>query len=297
MSKRFTDTNKFDDPWYCNLTNDAKLAWEYILAKCDNSGVWEPNFRIANAYLSGSSSWDDIRKEFGDRIVILPNGKWWAWKFIGFQYGELSESCKPHMNIIRLLKQHGIYDVYQHHILTREPISFNPSKKEDTLSKGYPKGINTLEEEDKEKDKERDKEKEIGSDFDSIGDDLEFEPVPSPPPKPRKKPDPQVEISASLNTPEFVTAWTEFIAHRKEIKKPMTPMAMKKQMNALESLGPARAIAAINHSIRNGWQGIFEPDSASPPVKTVQTPESKASDDRFKMPVTILPSGVKIGGW
>lgn len=139
--------------------------------------------------------------------------------------------------------------------------------------------------------------KEERSDFDSIGDDLEFEPAPAPPPKPRKKADPEVEISASLNTPEFVTAWTEFIAHRKEIKKPMTPMAMKKQMNALESLGPARAIAAINHSIRNGWQGIFEPDSASPPVKTVQTPESKASDDRFKMPVTILPSGVKIGGW
>ena len=36
------------------------------------------------------------------------------------------------------------------------------------------------------------------------------------------------------------------------------------------AMGEARAIAAINHSIANGWQGIFEPKSpvvASPPVE------------------------------
>ena len=32
---------------------------------------------------------------------------------------------------------------------------------------------------------------------------------------------------------------------------------------ALVSMGPARAIAAINHSVGNGWQGIFEANGES----------------------------------
>lgn len=107
MAKRFTDTNKFDDPWYCELSNEAKVAWEFILAKCDQSGVWEPNFRIAKAYVPGVD-WDNVLHEFGDRILVLPDGKWWVKKFIKFQYGKLSKACKPHAPVFAALEKHGI---------------------------------------------------------------------------------------------------------------------------------------------------------------------------------------------
>jgi hypothetical protein len=54
-------------------------------------------------------------------------------------------------------------------------------------------------------------------------------------------------------------AWGEWAQHRREIKKKLTPLATRRQLAALEDMGEAKAIAAIQHSIANGWQGIFEP--------------------------------------
>ena len=54
--------------------------------------------------------------------------------------------------------------------------------------------------------------------------------------------------------------WGEWEQHRKEKKKPITPSTRKKQIAMLIGMGDERATAAINHSIKNGWVGIFEPD-------------------------------------
>jgi len=72
-----------------------------------------------------------------------------------------------------------------------------------------------------------------------------------------------VEIPKELDSPEFQAAWSEWLQHRREIKKPATPTAQRKALAALTVMGPARAIAAINHSVANGWQGIFEPNGES----------------------------------
>lgn len=69
----------------------------------------------------------------------------------------------------------------------------------------------------------------------------------------------QGDLPEVLNTDRFRTVWGEWIQHRREIKKPMTKLAISKQLTALAEWGEDRAIAAINHSIANRWQGIFEP--------------------------------------
>jgi len=74
-----------------------------------------------------------------------------------------------------------------------------------------------------------------------------------------KKNTTMAEIPDALKTPEFLTAWSEFKTHRKQKKKPMTELAEQKQIRIMEQWGVARAIAAIDHSISNGWTGIFEP--------------------------------------
>ena len=40
MAKRFTATEKWDDPFFCNLEAKYKLAWIYLLDKCDNAGIY-----------------------------------------------------------------------------------------------------------------------------------------------------------------------------------------------------------------------------------------------------------------
>ena len=51
--------------------------------------------------------------------------------------------------------------------------------------------------------------------------------------------------------------WEEWIKHRKEIKKPLTPDSIKRQVNFLEKSKPEDRIGIIEQSIRNGYTGLF----------------------------------------
>jgi len=67
-----------------------------------------------------------------------------------------------------------------------------------------------------------------------------------------------VDIPENLNTPQFLEAWKDWETHRKEKKKTLTPLTVKKQMAELSKYSPNTAIAMIEESIKNGWTGIFE---------------------------------------
>ena len=55
-------------------------------------------------------------------------------------------------------------------------------------------------------------------------------------------------------------AWERWLKHRRARKGPkLTPLAVEEQMAFIADIGPERAVAAIKHSIRNNYQGIFEP--------------------------------------
>lgn len=53
-------------------------------------------------------------------------------------------------------------------------------------------------------------------------------------------------------------AWSEFVQHRKEIKKPMTKLSVTKCLNVLENHKDVQA-AIIDKSINNRWTGLFPP--------------------------------------
>jgi hypothetical protein len=64
---------------------------------------------------------------------------------------------------------------------------------------------------------------------------------------------------APFGSPEFETAWAEWVNHRKHKRASLTPEAIKRQRAKLAAMGETRAIAAINFSIEQGYTGIFEP--------------------------------------
>ena len=51
--------------------------------------------------------------------------------------------------------------------------------------------------------------------------------------------------------------WEEWIKHRRDIKKPLTPESIKRQVNFLEKSKPEDRIGIIEQSIRNGYTGLF----------------------------------------
>lgn len=69
-------------------------------------------------------------------------------------------------------------------------------------------------------------------------------------------------VPASIDSPRFRDLWGDYLRHRREAHKPATPTAQRRQLAKLEKWGLARAIAALEHTLEHGWQGIFEPDGA-----------------------------------
>ena len=141
MAKRFTDTEKWDDPWFSDMPVIYKLIYIYILDRCDNVGVWKVNKRLVKFHVSSDIDWDVFMSYMGCRIKVLSDEKWWLTKFCTYQYGLLKEDSKskPVISHINTLKNHRLWI-------------------------DYTKGIHTLKEKVKEKEqvkeKEKDKEKE-----------------------------------------------------------------------------------------------------------------------------------------
>jgi len=111
MAKRFTETLKWDDRWFRSLRPEYKLAWIYLLDKCDAAGVLEIDEDLANFQIGVTVDWADFCEACDGRITSLAGGKWWVAKFCEFQYGKISESCRAHNPVFTLLRKHGILEL------------------------------------------------------------------------------------------------------------------------------------------------------------------------------------------
>lgn len=112
-------------------------------------------------------------------------------------------------------------------------------------------------------------------------------PAPPPAPEPKKvEPPAEVPIPASLDTPEFRELWQDWKQHRIEkggsSKKKLTPTSVKRQLRRLEKMGLDKAIAAMEWSIKAGWDDVYEapaPEEKQPPYgkphRTTETREEQ----------------------
>jgi hypothetical protein len=64
------------------------------------------------------------------------------------------------------------------------------------------------------------------------------------------------DIPPELGTNDFRRAWANWILHRREIKKPITATSAKSQLKWCAAQGERQAVAAIEYTIRKGWQGL-----------------------------------------
>ena len=68
-----------------------------------------------------------------------------------------------------------------------------------------------------------------------------------------------VALVLPFDSPDFKLFGSNWQQHRIEKKAKLTPTATKQQLERLAEMGEERAIAALKHSMSNGWQGIYEP--------------------------------------
>jgi len=112
MAKRFTDTDKWKDEWYTELSNDYKVIWQYLLDNCDNAGIIKRNIKLLNYYCNTNVLADDILNVFKDRVSIISDDKWIINKFCIYQYGNdfLSNNNKAVISAKKKLIENNLLD-------------------------------------------------------------------------------------------------------------------------------------------------------------------------------------------
>ena len=91
MAKRFIDTGLFDDEWFSELPDEAKIFWIYYITKCDHAGFLKYNEKLIK-FQSGIKDIPTVLQQFTNRIVRVGELLLFSPKFIDFQYPNFHES-------------------------------------------------------------------------------------------------------------------------------------------------------------------------------------------------------------
>lgn len=108
--KRFTETLKWQDPWFRRLSIQAKMLWYYILDHCDNIGLVEVDLALISEDCRGKIK-DSHLAELSDRLQHVRGTKYFVRKFIPFQYGKLSPACMAHKKVLLAIDEHGLCEI------------------------------------------------------------------------------------------------------------------------------------------------------------------------------------------
>lgn len=156
--KRFTATEKWDDPWFRSLPPALKCFWSYLCDRCDHAGVWQVDLPAASFFVGEKLDEVKVLKAFHERIEILPGTadqsltlRWRVLKFVQFQYPNLSEDCKPHVPVFAAIQKHGLP-------LGKVKSGARVCSLETKAIETHSEGFQSLQEQDKDKETEQEPE-------------------------------------------------------------------------------------------------------------------------------------------
>lgn len=87
-----------------------------------------------------------------------------------------------------------------------------------------------------------------------------------------------VVYPSELDTEDFKSKWAEYVAYRRSSKfKKLQPVSIEKQFAKFTAWGHDAAITAIDKTIEQGYQGIFEPSKSFTSQKQTRLDEISAA--------------------
>lgn len=206
-----------------SLSPVQKCLVRFIFDKCDQAGVWCPNWRLASVYIGEPVEWSDVAAL--GIFEQLPNGKIWIPKFTKFQYGELKPSSPPHKKAIDILQSNGVLD-----------------RVSNTLSNGVSDTP-----QDMDKDIDKDKEEDEAKPKRGSGGKTTI--------------DPAALIPEGWSRQEFLDYWADFEKVRKSKKKQLTDIAVKRLVTSLVRFSGGewyKAKAIMEKTIVGAWDAFYE---------------------------------------
>jgi hypothetical protein len=244
MAKRFTDAQKWQDPWFRQLSPTAKVFWLFLLDHVDAAGVWERDDHLFQ-FLSGIPNEVDVHlDELEGRILTMPDGKILVPKFVKFQQGaSLSSNCTYHRHILKLLEKHGLQQDASGLVTLAQGFTKGSLRVTQDLPKGYkrvPEGLANPTSNSKSKSKSKSK---------SDRGDARGEVVPP-----------------ELDDPRFHEAWKSYQDMRRQNGWPkLKALSINAKFKEWITWGLEETILALETTVKQGWQGVFEPKAAPKP--------------------------------
>jgi len=112
LSKRFTDSGKWEKEWFRKLKPEYKAFWEYMRDRCDNAGIWDVDFELASFMVGCELDVEEIKKVFKKQFIEINDKKWFLTDFIEWQYNcsikDLNPDNNAHLSVIRHLEKYKI---------------------------------------------------------------------------------------------------------------------------------------------------------------------------------------------
>jgi hypothetical protein len=108
MAKRYISTETFDDDWFSDLGQEAKIFWFYFITKCDHAGILKLNRKLAK-FQTGINDIDAAIKELESRLVNLGPDVYFCPKFLVYQYPNFPQSAvRAQDSAIKILQKYDI---------------------------------------------------------------------------------------------------------------------------------------------------------------------------------------------
>ena len=107
MSKRFTETNKWEDKFFRKLSPAAKLLYWYMWDRCDIAGFWEVDLHLASFCIGVcEAELESAFEELSDKYIVV-RGSVWIKTFLKHQRNENLDLNNPaHIGILRKIAEH-----------------------------------------------------------------------------------------------------------------------------------------------------------------------------------------------
>lgn len=109
MAKRFTDSDKWRDPWFKRLKGKHQLLWLFMLDTCDHAGIWKDQFDDFTHITGIPIDLKEANEAFMDRIFKLNDDCFVIPKFINFQYPKFNPvTNNAHKGVQNRLSNYGL---------------------------------------------------------------------------------------------------------------------------------------------------------------------------------------------
>lgn len=102
MAMRFSNTDKWDDDWFLDLSPTFKSAWEYLRDNCDGgTGFIKVSFKRMSRDIKGDVTRETFDEHFGERIHWMSADALWLPGYLFEQFKGLSPKVKAHVNMAK----------------------------------------------------------------------------------------------------------------------------------------------------------------------------------------------------